>query len=98
MTVGEKKLIDAEVVDTHPHHEPIWRTYWPRFRRPADQFVAGSAKTRREARAWLVERIPRRQPDDRPGDYEAGTRRMVVADKAWAREPRRPRAWISRPR
>jgi hypothetical protein len=35
MTVGEKKLIDAEVVDTHPHYEPYGWHHWPEFPWPS---------------------------------------------------------------
>ena len=45
MTVGEKKLIDAEVVDTHPHYEPYGWHHWPEFPWPSYQFRRALGET-----------------------------------------------------
>jgi len=49
MTVGEKKLIDAEVVDTHPHYEPYGWHHWPDFPVASYSSVARSARRRKAA-------------------------------------------------
>ena len=79
MTVGEKKLIDAEVVDTHPHYEPYGWHHWPEFPWPSYQFRRALGETQ-EGGGTVSESFLAASRMI-PGDYDSWHEEwMVVAD------------------
>ena len=79
MTVGEKKLIDSEVVDAFPHYEPYGWHHWPSFPWPSYQYRRALGETQEGAGTVSESFLAASRMI--PGDYDSWHKEwLVVAD------------------